>query len=301
MNETVVKEQKIKRVLILGIDALEYDLVEQWNLQNLKQKEYGKIQLPLQPGQEPATVIIWPCFITGKEPEEMGYSTVHVFSKPLQFLINILSPALRKIFVDEEAENRTEKKQGKQSMLDKMAEIVKKFGLSHSPTRKDIHAQSLFDNKQIQSIHLHIPVYDEDGFPEYRSEIAKVIGEKAYQPILELAQKKEFRQRTREVFKYLKKDNWQLLMQYFYVLDGVQHIYYNNPKKIAEFYLMFDEFVKKVSKELGPQTLLLIVSDHGQKKGIHTPYGFYSMNKKMNLNNPKIIDFKHEIENILTK
>ena len=31
------------RVLILGIDALEYNLVEEWDLKYLKQKEYGKM------------------------------------------------------------------------------------------------------------------------------------------------------------------------------------------------------------------------------------------------------------------
>ena len=97
-------DKKISKVLILGIDAIEYDLVEEWDLKNLKQKEYGKTILPLAPGQEPATVIIWPCFITGKEPAEMGYTTVYVFSRPLQFFINILTPIIRKIFTDREAE-----------------------------------------------------------------------------------------------------------------------------------------------------------------------------------------------------
>jgi len=61
----------INKALILGIDAIEYDLVEKWDLKNLKQEEYGKTELPLLPGQEPVTTIIWPCFITGKNPKEM--------------------------------------------------------------------------------------------------------------------------------------------------------------------------------------------------------------------------------------
>jgi predicted AlkP superfamily phosphohydrolase/phosphomutase len=292
---------EIKKVLILGIDAIEYDLVEEWDLKNLKQKEYGKTILPLYPGQEPATVIIWPCFITGKEPEEMGYSTVYVFSKPLQFFINILSPIIRKIFIDTKAEERTEKIHGKQSILDKYADLVRKFGLSHKPKRDDIKAKTIFENKNFKSIHLHIPVYDKDDFPEYRKDIIKVIAEKAYQPVIEMKQKKEFKQRSKEVFEIIEKGNWDIFMQYFFLLDSVQHIYYKNPKKIAEFYLMFDELVEKVSKKIDKNTLLLIVSDHGQKKGIHTPYGFYSSNKKLNLKNPKLIDFKQIIENEIEK
>ncbi len=296
-----MKKNDIEKVVILGIDALEYDLVEKWNLKNLKQVEYGKTILPLQKGQEPATVIIWPCFITGKEPKDMGYSTVYVFAKPLQFFINIFTPFIRKLFIDTEAETRTEKKEGKQSILDKFAKLLKKFNLSHKPNRKDIKAETIFENKSLKSVHLHIPVYDKDDFPDYRKDIVKVIAEKAYQPVIEIKQKKEFKQRSKEVFDYLKKDNWQIFMQYFYVLDGVQHIYYKNPKKIAEFYLMFDEFVKKVSKIVDDKTLILIVSDHGQKKGIHTPYGFYSLNKKLGLSNPRIINFRKIVEEKLEK
>lgn len=41
----------VKRVLILGIDSVEYDLVERWNLTNLMQEEYGRTRLWL--GREP--------------------------------------------------------------------------------------------------------------------------------------------------------------------------------------------------------------------------------------------------------
>ena len=58
------------KVLILGIDALEYSLVEEWDLKHLKQREYGKIIVPIYGGGgEPVTLVVWPCFITGKEPE----------------------------------------------------------------------------------------------------------------------------------------------------------------------------------------------------------------------------------------
>jgi len=287
---------KIKKVIILGIDAIEHDLVEKWNLKNLKQKEYGKTKLPLLPGQEPATVIIWPCFITGKEPDEMGYSSAYIFAKPLKPIISLITPIARMVFIDTKAEDRAQKKHGKQSILNNFTIFFKKIGLIHMPTKDDIKADTIFDNKKIKSIHLHIPVYDKDDFPEYRKDIVKILSEKIYYPVIEMKQKKEFRKRSKEVYEYIKKNDWQLFMQYFYVLDGVQHVFYRNLKKIAEFYLMFDELVKKVSEMIDKETLLLIVSDHGLKKGIHTKHGFYSINKKLGLKNPKIIDFKEIIE-----
>lgn len=293
--------QKIKKVIILGIDAIEYDLIEKWDLKNLKQKEYGKTILSLPSGQEPATEIIWPCFITGKEPNEMGYSSLNIYSKFLKTFIPLISPVIDKLFIDTKTKNKIQKIQGILYLHYLFIILLKKIGLIHKPTKDDIKAVTIFDNKKIKSIHLHIPVLDKDAFPEYRKDIGKVISEKVHHPIIEIKQKKEFTQRSREVYDIIKKNNWQLFMQYFFVLDGVQHIFYRNPKKIAHFYLMFDEFIKKVEELIDDETLLLIVSDHGVKKGIHTSYGFYSINKKLGLKNPKLIDFREKIEEILVK
>jgi len=293
-------KMRMNKVLILGIDALEYDLVEEWDLKNLKQEEYGKTELPLLPGLEPATVIIWPCFITGKMPKEMGYTTIHAFPPPLQIIVETLSPIVRKIMVNYKAQNITEKKKGKQKLLDRLAELLHKLHLAGPPSRKDIKAETIFENNDIKSIHLHVPVYDEDGFPPYRKDVVRAIGEKTYRPILEVSILNEFKQRTKEVFEWLeRKDEWQLFMQYFFVLDAVQHVFYNQPKKIAKFYIMFDEFVRKIREKIDDDTFLLIVSDHGQKKGLHTLYGFYSSNKPSGLKNPRLIDFRWIIEEML--
>lgn len=292
---------KIKKIIILGIDAIEYDLVEEWDLKNLKQKEYGKIILPLLPGQEPATAIIWPCFITGKEPEKMGYSSLNIIAKPIKPIITFFGPLIKLLFKNTKEGVRIQKKQRSPSILIRFVMLLKKIGVIHKPTKEDIKAETLFDIKKIKSIHLHIPVLDKDDFPEYRKDIVKVISKKELIPVIEIKQKNEFRQRSKEVYDYIQKNNWQLFMQYFFVLDGVQHIFYRNPKKIAEFYIMFDEFVKKVSEMIDDETLLLIVSDHGLKKGIHTNYGFYSVNKKLGLNNPKLINFRKIIEDKLVE
>ena len=60
------------RVFVIGIDALEYDLVKKWNLKELKQKEYGKVKIPkvVWKGRKVfLTVPIWVSFYTGVEPE----------------------------------------------------------------------------------------------------------------------------------------------------------------------------------------------------------------------------------------
>jgi len=219
------------RVLILGIDALEYSLVEEWNLKYLKQKEYGKTIVPLtktKTGSHPATVVVWSCFITGKQPKEMGYETIKIAKRDR---LDDLYWAVRSRFPKSE----------------KIFKYFHRKSRSVNPTRKDIIAPTLFDNTNIKSIHLHVPVYDSDAFPEYRG-------------------------------------------------VGIQHVFFRNKIKMMDYYMMFNMFVEDLTKKINDDVAVLIISDHGQKKGIHTEYGFYSCNKKLGLKNPNISDFKELIE-----
>ncbi len=62
---------------------------------------------------------------------------------------------------------------------------------------------------------------------------------------------------------------------------------YNELDEIAKFTRKRDEFI-------------LIISDHGMKAvgrfGDHTRNGFYSSNKRLNLKEPKIMDFYRTIK-----
>jgi predicted AlkP superfamily phosphohydrolase/phosphomutase len=273
------------RVLILGIDALEYSLVEEWDLKFLKQKEYGKTIVPLTKtnvGSHPATVVVWSCFITGKQPKEMGYETIKISKRDklddLYWTVKTRFPKSEMIFKYFHRKSRSTK-----------------------PTRKDIKAPTLFDNKKINSIHLHVPVYDNDAFPEYRGVgTVRAVSDKYYRKIYEKGCKEEFQERTEEVYRLLDKD-WDVAMQYFFLLDGIQHVFFRNKLKIMDYYMKFNMFVSELTKKLNDNVVVLIISDHGQKKGVHTDYGFYSSNIKLGLKNPKINDFKDLIEKIVDK
>jgi len=66
-----------------------------------------------------------------------------------------------------------------------------------------------------------------------------------------------------------------------------------------DYYMKFNTFISDIIKKLENDDIILIVSDHGQKKGLHTDYGFYSSNIKLYLENPKISDFKDIIEKLV--
>ena len=54
-------------IYVLGLDGLEYDFVERWNCKNLKQREYGKVQVPINEEVGlPLSPEVWASFLTGK-------------------------------------------------------------------------------------------------------------------------------------------------------------------------------------------------------------------------------------------
>jgi len=297
------KKTKNKKVLILGIDALDFDLVEEWNLKNLKQEEYGKTIVPITDGlEEPATVIVWPCFITGKEPKDMGFDTPVIYRQPFKWFFDTIYVPTTSSFADLHPEDIVEKRDKKRIFLDKISSIFKKGGIYYQPSRANIKAPTLFDDESLKTAHFHIPVYDKDVFPEYRKSIVDVITKEMPGSEFSKACKKSFNMRCEELLNYLKQNNeWDIVMMYWFCLDAVQHAFFKNKLKIMDFYLMFNEFVGNLKKTLTKDILILIISDHGQKKGIHTDKGFYSCNKKLGLENPKITDFKEIIEKELKK
>lgn len=291
-----------KRVVILGIDALEYNLVEQWDLKNLKQKEYSKTIVPTIRGwKEPATVIVWPCFITGRKPEEMGFTTPILFIQPFKwFFENIHRPIRDFMFSNKYVGEVSEKKTG-QEILNVFKVVTKKAGFTRVPSKKDIKASTFFDNKSFKSVHLHIPVYDEELDTLERWMIFDVMDRKMDVSDFAAKYDKELKDRCNELMHYVEKKNWDLIMMYWYCLDPIQHALFKDKIKIMNYYLKFNEFVGELEKKLSEDDIILIISDHGQEKGIHTPYGFYSCNKKLGLKNPSVIEFRDIIEKELMK
>ena len=55
-------------IVVLAIDALEYDLVEKFQCRNLMQKFYGKTDI--SEFSEPRTMVLWSSFMTGMNMEQ---------------------------------------------------------------------------------------------------------------------------------------------------------------------------------------------------------------------------------------
>jgi len=91
---------------------------------------------------------------------------------------------------------------------------------------------------------------------------------------------------------------FDVIMAYFDLADAIGHLNFGNTKEMRIVYKEIDLMIKQINIK----DTILIVSDHGMESvgrfGDHTKNGFYSINKKLNLKNPKITDFFNIIKTI---
>lgn len=90
-----------------------------------------------------------------------------------------------------------------------------------------------------------------------------------------------------------------MVLGYFNLADAIGHLSFGVPEKMAEVYSELDEMAGEIKN---PDDFVLIISDHGMKAvgryGDHSQNGFYSFNRKLGLDMPKITSFYDPIRRI---
>lgn len=275
----------MKRVCILALDALEYDLVEEFDLKNIKQLEYGKTDVSTF--KDLATPIIWASFLSGLPPEKHGLD------------INAI-PHWRSSFIDKLRQLSIKMK------LDRIkgkGKILEFLGFEHRAFYEEMITE--FRSRRMETVFDVIPNAEALSVPPYQKWI-----DRETQLLLKQAIEKEekisafeqhvwniFEQKRDKCIKIIQGGNWNLFMTHFMFTDLLGHLFAGNLTKMFGVYIKAEQLVEDVKKIIGDETLLLIVSDHGMKtfgKGIygeHSNHGFYSSNVQLNLVNPKITDF----------
>lgn len=267
------------RVFVAGIDALEYTLVEKLNLRNLKQVEYGKVAVPYS---KLLTPLIWASFITGTS--EHGIKTFTAARNPL---VKVGGSFFRKMGIS------TYK--GPRHFLRRMSLRV---GLFTSPVdKRDLQAKTIFDHAK-KPVVISIPAYNEwESIHRLRLEypFVKIIEKHDEAKALECVDLnwRIFNEKLEQTLGELEGGSCDLLMVHFLILDTIGHLYWNKPRKVEDAYRFMDASMGRLLSKVKDQ-MVLMVSDHGMKKGSHTKPAFYSSNVKLGLVNPKITDF-HDI------
>lgn len=261
-----------KKVCVLCIDGLEYDIVHGYGLKNLLQKEYGKVELPIKEDEDPKTPIMWTAFFTGKPPADTGVDSLGSVQKSMGLSWRI-QKLMKKIGV-------------KKMMLEAVSGFNIKVNVKHD-------FDTLFDKVE-KNVVISMPNYNEDltNFL-IRNRIADFIEEKYSQKRFDSLVMRAFKRKKKMLLDSLGKE-WDLLAIHFFFTDAVCHAFFDDEDTVLYYYSIMDKTVKEIASKIDDDTLLVIVSDHGCKRGLHTDYGFYSLNEPRELNNPKLTDF-HDI------
>lgn len=268
------------RVFVVGLDGLEYTLVEKLNLRHIKQVEYGKVQLSDAP--KVLTPILWASFISGGfEHGVAGFTVKNRFLQTSDRLLKKLRINPHSI-----------------KAVWETYRFLARLGVARSRpvTKADWRTKTLFDEVP-NSVAVSIPAYN-----EWKS-IHQMRLDYPFIGLVEMGRLKEadecvktnwriFHQKIRYTQVLLEK-NYDLLMVHFLILDTIGHLYWHKPAKIKDAYRFVNSAVATLASK-AKDWFILIVSDHGMKRGLHTDYAFYSSNIPLGLKDPKLTDF-HDI------
>ena len=264
-----------KLIFILGIDALDYDLVEKLNLNNLKQLEYSKIVVPISKKIGiPSSPEVWASFLTG-EHMPLKFSSKNNYIKAMKKILGVFRIA---------SDNRFRRKANY---------FWAKLGFKSNVIFGSINRKTFLD--VIKSNEINVPFY---SFDHKTFQISHLFGHN----MLSLAQavketKVIYENRKIQILNETNKiNNNDLIFAFMHTTDILQHFSYLRFLEIKKHYLDLDNYVSILKRSLEDsfgEIIFIIVSDHGFdfKIGNHSMMGFYSCNTHLIPKPEKITDF----------
>jgi predicted AlkP superfamily phosphohydrolase/phosphomutase len=260
-------------LVVLGLDALDPDLVDASEYPNLTLAAHRRIDTISTEGGRPSTHELWPTIITGLHPRDHGIrldSGGVAWSSPL---LNIGARVADHILPDP-----VQSKVGAWMLNNTDTDVFRTPASYYA--RRDI--PTLFDD--VESLAIGVPNYvvdpDDDDFEH---KLRRRIGEYMdFDPGVEHSHvaddRHEFYERCLEmvmiriarVRRGLRSRDYALVFGYTSGIDLIGHVAFDAPALQRRAYEETDTFVGEIRADLGQDDELLIVSDHGLQEGVHT-------------------------------
>jgi predicted AlkP superfamily pyrophosphatase or phosphodiesterase len=259
-------------LIVLGIDALDPDLVDTESHPNLSLDSHHSIETIDSIQGEPSTHELWPTIITGLEPVDHGLVLDDgvAWENPLLSVgsraADCLLPTSVKTRIGAWLLNNTD-----EDAFRVPATYYDENGLS-----------TVFDGREATTI--GIPNYVVDtGAEDREHNLRRQLGDlfkrdpdakgghssadpqRFYEQCLEMAMIRIARTR-----RALRGSSDELVFAYTSGLDLIGHVTYDLPDLQRAAYDEIDEFVGELRADLEDGDELLLVSDHGLQDGVHT-------------------------------
>lgn len=259
-------------LVVLGIDALDPDLVEPEAHPNLTLASYREISTINSAEGEPSTHELWPTIITGLRPEKHGLVLEDgvAWENPVLSVgstaANVLLPDSVRTRIGAWLLNNTE-----EDAFRVPATYYSDNGFT-----------TVFDGRDAAPIGIPNYVVDVDAEDREHS-LRRSLGDlferdpeakgghtsadpfEFYEQCLEMSMVRIARAR-----RALRGGRSELVFAYTSGLDLVGHVTYDLPDLQRQAYDELDEFVGELYGDLGDDDELLLVSDHGLQDGVHT-------------------------------
>ena len=265
------------RIIILGIDGLEYNLVEEWDLKYLKQKVYTKTDL--SDFGVIITPLIWAAMLTGKKIEGIE----KIFLKRAKFFSEKPQSVKKKDeqYLTAKIASRILPKSAKDWIIKNILPDPFERTYDYLIRNKERTIFDFFENPWT------------NGIPSY----GKNVADKRIKKIMGIAASGHPDLLYKESIKLFKKDkvalfnaltkNYDLLFWYTPFLDEIEHFYITRKTKLLNIYLELNKMVEKIYDESKNNEIIYIISDHGMVPvknnatgylGDHSDHGFFSSN-----------------------
>lgn len=283
------------RICCLCLDGLDYDFIVKHDYRELKQKLYGRVEIPdefckiyVSPSGErfktPFTPLVWYGFLTGETPPHQFASKKGHWRWNNPF-IEFARKVRRRIFPYGTLAGAMETVGFKRKIVG-----VKTYG-----------DKSLIDLPDTVTANM-ILVDSRTGFmPQPLSKMRKMNHEQVVEALWD-----GFQVNRKQILTAIRKP-WSLFLGYTKLADNFQDIMYGVTNQMHFVYYELGELITEMRKEAG-DALFLVVSDHGAipdpsnpRFGVHSEQGFYSLNKPLDElpDHPSITDFYPAIRSVL--
>lgn len=273
-------------IFLLGIDGLDYELVESLNLNNLKQLEYSKIVVPINEERGiPFSPEVWAAFLVGEHMSMNFVSSSSLTTAIIKFI------EFFHIDLDK-------------GLVKKIKHLFNKLYDFSAPNRFcSLNRETFLDITK--SMEINVPFY---SFDNKTFDIGYLFGKGE----LSLGQtvkgiKLIYESRKKQVFSEIDSiENEKIVFAFMHATDMLQHCAYLRFSEIEQHYIGLDNYVmvlKRRLKDSFGEIIFIIVSDHGFDFNIgdHSNYAFYSSNTHLMPKPEKITDFYEIILNYVNK
>ncbi|MFC3956982.1 alkaline phosphatase family protein [Halovivax cerinus] len=259
-------------LVVLGIDALDPDLVDPEHHQALTLDRYESIEtIPSMTG-EPSTHELWPTIITGCSPDEHGLKledgvawehpllrmarTVATYTVPdtIQtrvgaWLLNNTSEDAFRVPATYYVEH------GLSTVFDSVS--AKAIGIPNYVTNPDREDREHRIRREMGSLFERNP--DTQG-GHTSSDVTEF-----YERCMEMIMI-----RTARIRRAVRSRQFELVFGYTSGLDLIGHVSHDRPEMQEQAYAEANDFVVELLDDLDETDDLLLVSDHGLQDGLHT-------------------------------